>query len=81
MKDKNLFAREILTLKLNELGGIAFARWLIEVGNGKEKKTVEASEFMERMLNGKLKTDESEYLEKYLKPMREIIEALILLAK
>jgi hypothetical protein len=78
---KNKLAREVLTKKLQELGGIAFARWLIEVQGGKEKKTAEAMEFFTNMFEGKLTKEENEYLEPYLKDMREIVKSLEELSK
>ena len=71
---------EVLTKELNKLGGECFARWLAGQ-NPEVKKTVEASEFMEDMLNGKITKDNKEYLDRYLKPMHEIIKAISILSQ
>lgn len=77
--ENNVLARIILTEKLQELGGKAFARWLAEVLGGETKKTADAADFMSGMLEGDFDLENKEYLERYLKPMREIVKALNIL--
>ena len=73
-------ARKVLGTELTRLGGIVFARYYASL-HEEAKKQVEAMEFMGRLFEGKLKTEEKNFLEPYLKPMQEVNWAMQIIEK
>ena len=73
-------ALAILTVELNRLGGIVFARYLVTY-NAEGKKTVETMEFMKSLMEGKIEKDKEDFLRPYLEPMWKINAAMQLLIK
>lgn len=67
-------AREVLSVKLQELGGLLFSRWVTEQ-DPELKKQAEAFDFFGQVLNGEIKEDYQPELDQAL----EIISALKLL--
>lgn len=79
-KYKHQRAIEVLVSELNKLGGIVFARYIVNT-NEKARTSVESMEFLEQLMNGKLKDKDEAFLEPYLKPLWEINTAIELLQK
>ena len=78
MKHKR--AIDILAKELIRLGGIVFARH-IGMQNKESKKLIEASDFLESMITGKIDKKKESALKKYLDPMWEINTAIEILKK
>ncbi len=70
----------VLQLELHRLGGIVFARYIIQQ-NSEQKKSMEAMEFLGAMMGGKIPDKDKDYLLPYLEPMWEINTAIKILSE
>jgi hypothetical protein len=68
---KHQKALALLWEEMYRLGGKVFARYLA-TKSPEALKSVEASEFINQMLTGKIPKTEGDYLEQYLEPMYDL---------
>lgn len=78
--NKHERAINLLVVEMGRLGGIVFARWIAN-SNEDAKKSIEATEFLSRLLEGKLQEKDKDYLLPYLEPLYEIDNAIKVLSE